>query len=63
MRILFRIAVGMMHPVHYGIGPGHQKRRPLHQPGAYIKKTLPVFAGTVHFMRTEPMQEKRVKKQ
>lgn len=63
MRILLRIAVSMMHSVHHPISTWYQKRRALYQPGTHIKNPLPVFAGTVHFMRTEPMQKKRMKKQ
>lgn len=63
MRILLGITEGMVHTVHYAIGTWHKKRGALYQPGSYIKSSLPILTRCVHFMRTEPMQKERMKKQ
>jgi hypothetical protein len=63
MRILFRIAVGMMHPVHDAIGAWHEEGRALYKPCAQVKNTFPVPGGGVHLMRGKPVQEKGMKEQ
>ncbi len=63
MRVLFCIAVYMVHPVHHCIGPGIQKRRTLSEPGKKIKQFFGSFAGGIHLVRCISVQEKSMEKQ
>jgi hypothetical protein len=61
--VFFGVAKGMVHTVHNGIRPRHQKRGALHKPGEQVKHFFPRSAYRVHLMRRITVQEKRVKKQ
>jgi len=63
MRILFGIAVHMVHTVQYGVGTWIQKRRPLRKPGKKIKQPLSFLSGCIHLMRSIPVQEKSMKEE
>lgn len=63
MRVLFGIAVSMVHPVHDAVRPGVQKRGSLKEPGTEIKEFLPERVRVEHFMRCVPVKEKGLKKQ
>ena len=62
MRIFLSITVSMVHPMHHGISPGYQKRRPLCKPCQKVKRFLPAPAGGIHLMRSEPVEKKGMKK-
>ena len=63
MGILFRVAVGVMHPVQDGISPGVQKGRALGQKGQAIKEPFPEFIHLKHLMRGIAVQEERLREQ
>jgi len=63
MRILFCIAIGMVHAVQYRIRPWIQKRRALGNKSKHIEKSFPPLAHAEHFVRSVPMKEKGLTKQ
>jgi len=60
MGILLGIAIGMMHPVKDGIGPGIQKGGALRNKGEAVKESLPKLVHFEHLMRSIAVQEKRL---
>ena len=60
MRVLFGIAVGVMHPVKDRVGPRVQKRRALRNKGKTVEKTLPKLIHPKHLMRSIAVQKKRL---
>jgi hypothetical protein len=62
MRILFRVAIGVMHPVKNGIGPWVKEGGALGKKGKSVKKSLPELIHSKHLMRSIPMQEKSLRK-
>jgi hypothetical protein len=63
MWVFLCIAISMVHPVHYGIGPWHQIGRTLYKPSGYIENPFPGFAGGVHLMGCKPVQKEGMEKQ
>jgi hypothetical protein len=58
MRVLIRIAIGVMHAVHYGIRTWIKKGRALNKKSEKIKKPLPAFAHGKLFVRSIAVIEK-----
>jgi len=50
MRVLFRIAVGMVHTVHNSVRTGIQKGGSLEKPCTEVKEFLPEGVGIEHLM-------------
>lgn len=50
VRVLRRVAIGMVHPVEDSIGPGGEVRTPLANPGEDIKELLPELTHLKHLM-------------
>lgn len=63
VRIVFGIAVGMVHPVEDSIGPWAQIRRPLGHICEGVKETFPELAHGEHFMCRIAVQEKSLREQ
>lgn len=63
MWIFFRVAVSVVHAVHDGIRTGVKKGRSLGKNGKPIEKTLPELIHGEHFMRSIPVQKKRLAKE
>ncbi len=57
MRVPFRVAVRMMHPVHNGVGAGIQERGTLRDEGEEIEEPLPEPAHGEHPVRRVSVQE------
>jgi hypothetical protein len=63
VRILFGIAVCVMHAVKDGISAGIEIRGTLHEPCENVKELLPALVHSEHFMCCVTMQEKCLPKQ
>ena len=61
MGVLFGIAIGVVHPVKNGIGPGVQKGRPLRDEGKGVKEFLPELIHLKHLMRGVAVQEESLR--
>ena len=57
MRILFRIAIRVMHPVQDGVGAGVEKRGALRDKGKRVEKPFPEFIHFKHLMGRIAVQE------
>jgi hypothetical protein len=57
MGILFRIAIGMMHPVQDRIGPRIEKGRALRNEREGVKEPFPKLIHLKHLMRRISVQE------
>ena len=62
MRILFGIAVGVMHPVEDGVGAGVEKRRTLGNKGKCVEESLPELIHLKHLMGRIAVQEECLRK-
>ena len=62
MRIFFRVAIGVVHPVENGIGSWIKKGRALGKEGKAVEKPLPELIHSEHLMRSIPMQEESLRK-
>lgn len=58
MRILHRVGIGMVHPVHDGVGTGCQIGRTLCHVCSQVKKPLPRLAHREHLVRCVTVVEK-----
>ncbi len=58
MRVFFRVAICMVHPMQDTIRSGTQIRRTLPDIGEDVKKLLPISVHREHFMGCIPMQKK-----
>lgn len=58
MGVLFRVAVGMVHPVKNGICPWIQKGGALRNEGEAIEEFFPKLVHFEHLMRSIAVQEK-----
>lgn len=63
MRILGRIAVGVMHSVKNGICPGRKVRASLTYPSKYIKELFPKLVHNKHLMGRIPVQKETLAKE
>ena len=63
VRIVFRIAVRVVHPVQNGISTGTQIRGTLGNPGQAKEKLFPKWIHREHLVRGVPMQEEGLAKQ
>lgn len=63
MRVLFGIAVSMVHTVHNSISARVQERRALGNERKQIEKTLPEFIHGKHLMGCITMMKKSLAKQ
>ena len=55
--ILGRVAIGVVHPVEYGISPGREIRTALTNPGKDIEEPFPKFIHFEHLMGSVAVQE------
>ena len=55
VRILVRIAVGMVHPVHHRVGAGRKERRTLEEPRQEVEHPFGFGTHGIHFMRGVPV--------
>ena len=62
VRVLFRIAVRMMHTMQDSVCPGIQERRTLGNESEAVKESLPKLIHLEHLMRTISMQEECLRK-
>ena len=58
-----RVAIGMVHPMKDGIGPGRQIRASLANPGEDIKEPFPEFTHFEHLMGGVAVQKEALAKQ
>ena len=58
MRIFFRIAVGVVHPVEDGVGAGVEKRGALGNEGKRVEEFLPELIHLKHLVGRIAVQEK-----
>jgi hypothetical protein len=63
MRIEFRIRVGVVHPVHDGVGARAQVRRALCEPRKDVKELFPALAHRKCPVRRKAMLEESLRKQ
>lgn len=63
MRVFLGIAVGVMLAMHNGISPRVQKRRALANKREHVKRTFEKLMGSKHFVRSIPVQKKRLEKE
>lgn len=62
MRVFFRVRKRMVHPVHNGIGLGHEIGRALRCIGQKMESTLPILVHREHLVRSISMVEERLEK-
>lgn len=62
MRILFRVAIRMVHSMQNGISPGIQKGRSLGKERKTVKEFFPELIHLEHLMRTISMEEESLRK-
>jgi hypothetical protein len=60
--IFFGVAIGVMHPVEDGIGPGIEKGRTLGDKGERVKEVFPKFVHPKHLVRSIAVQKERLRK-
>lgn len=63
MRILLCIAVSMVHPVHDGISPWIQERRPLCKETEKVEESFCAFAHCEHLMAGITVHKEGLRKQ
>ncbi len=63
MRILFRVTVGMMFPVHNGVSPWIQKRCAFENVSHQVEYPFPRFTHGKHSVGSITMLKKRLEEQ
>lgn len=62
VRVFFRVAIRMVHPMQNGVCPGVEEGGALGDKGKGIKEPLPELIHSKHLMRRVPMQEESLRK-